>query len=325
MDVLDRYADQEKLGLIKRHNSPFPHLILDHAIPGDVLEQINQNWPGPEVFNPEVPGNYVFQFMSKNRSMLSESQQAFWQEFYDQHFRPMIDLCFRKFSPVLNHRYGEIERLLFGHDCLVLMQAEPGQNFHAMHTHYYHDPTFVFTMLLYVDTEFHGLMGTHLYGPGPEIYADPDYLVDVARSPLGDKNWDHWEGKATSFIPNRLLAFIDGPLSFHAVKKLPAAMDPGLTVGRRIVRAHIAFPKSPFIEARYGVSWEEFRETVWETRKGDVPPQVYDWIKRDIDEHFHPDVAEKVMREGKMQTSDVRLPELYEDPQLYKADGDNGA
>jgi len=321
MDALDNYPFQEKLGLIKKQNAPFPNLILDHAIPGDVLEQIDGHWPAPDVFGPEVPGNYIFQFRPENKSMLNGPQQEFWQDFYDRYYRPLIELCFQNFAPVLNYRYGEIDRLLFGHDFLVLMQAEPAHNFHAMHTHYYHDPTFVFTMLLYVDAEYHGFMGTHLYGPGPEVLADPDYLVDVARAPLADKDWDHWEAKATSFIPNRLLAFIDGPLSFHAVRKLPAAMNPGIPLGRRIVRAHLAFPKVPFIENRYGVSRDEFHDIMWGTRTdGEVSPQVYDWIKRDIDEHFHPDLVDRLMREGKQQSSGVQLPELFDPPVLCNSE-----
>ena len=47
-------------GSLKKGVSPFPHLILDQAIPSHVLHQIDAHWPGTDKFVPEVPGNFIF-------------------------------------------------------------------------------------------------------------------------------------------------------------------------------------------------------------------------------------------------------------------------
>ena len=101
-------------GSLKKGVSPFPHLILDQAIPSHVLHQIDAHWPGTDKFEPEVPGNYVFKFSTDNHEAMSATDVDFWQNFYTDYFSHLIEFCFRHFSPVLEPRFGEIDRLLFG-------------------------------------------------------------------------------------------------------------------------------------------------------------------------------------------------------------------
>ena len=303
--------DPDRSGVLKKSASPFPHLILDQAIPAHVLHQIDAHWPGTDKFEPEVPGNYIFKCSHGNRETMPPAQVEFWTKFYDDYFARLIQFCFRHFAPVLEHRFGKIDRLLFGHGVVVLMDAEPDENFHFIHTHYYHDPNFLFTMLLYVDEGYHGFMGTHLYAAKSELAEDRDYVIELARAALPPEQHENWESKPISFLPSRLVAFLDGPLSFHAVPRMPEHLRTGETRGRRIVRAHIMHPHSPFIESRYGVSWGEYKDVFWNDRAARESEQVREWVARDIDEHFHPNVVTPLFNEPEPPRP-IQLPQIFE-------------
>jgi hypothetical protein len=156
--------------------------------------------------------------------------------------------------------------------CISLMESDPGYQGHICHTHHYHDPLWVGTLLLYLDADASGYPGTTIRRHTAAG------LEERARMSAQTLTWENessiTEAITVDYRQNRLFAMFDSPISYHSVH----AAKPNAVGRRRIFRIHLSADKSA-AERLYGISLPEYRER----RKAPTDdPTVIAWLRRDI-------------------------------------------
>lgn len=249
--------------------APFPHFVADAALSDAELSGIIACWPDRSCFAPEAPGNFVAPFRHPVAVTLA---------------REIVP----GFSGWVFRRYGEALKSVSV--ICSLMESEPGYQGIRTHSHYYHSPNWIATGLLYVGPDGGGESGTTLNRLAAPAGRDQlDFDVEMAALALG---WhprpERQDVVTVDYRPNRLLAFLDGPLSYHSVR--PAA--PNATGRRRVLRIHVAAPWEHCARF-YGVSEAEYRGH----RPVGVAPldsaRVIEWARRDILEAREPPAQER--------------------------------
>ena len=243
------------------HTEPVPWFVADNALSPELLEEMHRNWPTTG-FVPEVPHNYVYD--------LSSPHDAFWSAFKSG---PCMDVCHKaiaRFQPWLTARYPSVKA---EPAYVCLMQADHEYPGHMAHTHHYHDPEWCVTLLLYLDQENSGIQGTTLLCSGASTL---DEEACIAADVSSWRSREFKEAVAVDYVPGRLFAMLDTPISYHCVK--PAM--PSATGNRRIFRVHMKMPNH-YAESIYGVSMEAYRKMRWHTT---TDPVVLGWLRRDIEE-----------------------------------------
>lgn len=153
---------------------------------------------------------------------------------------------------------------------MALMESDPTYQGHNCHTHHYHDPCWAATFLVYVDEDSGGHPGTTLHGvEGDAAWTAAQTLqwFDMGNLPIA---------RTADYRANRMLAFLESPISFHSAA--PAAA--GATGRRRILRVHVA-AAADVVKRVYGVSLFEYRTR---RRRPTDDPEVISWLARDITE-----------------------------------------
>ena len=253
----------DAIGSAQLHTDPVPWLIADNVLSSNLLEEMHRNWP-TSGFNPEVPHNYVCD--------LGLPPSQFWADFKAG---PCMDICQKaisKFWLWITARYGSNVVIEPGY--VSLMQADPDYPGHMTHNHHYHDPEWCVTLLLYLDSGTQGVQGTTLLRSGA-LDLDEEVRIAALDVPTWD-SMDFKEAVTADYIPNRLFAMFDSPISYHCVK--PAA--PNAIGNRRIFRVHLKAPNH-YLQSIYGVSPDTYRKMRGHPTED---PVVLNWLKRDIEE-----------------------------------------
>ena len=240
---------------------PYPHFVRDGVFSDQTRADMHRNWPGKGYFYAEIPGNYVC-----NLSLLPGS--FYWQNFLAQEVPNVIFGTLGVFAPYIKARYpGETQ---FETYVCALMQSSGNYGGHDVHNHHYHDPTFVATILIYLDTVQTGHHGTTLLRTKPGM--------DEARCAAKTLMWHDLteEHRTVEYRPGRIFAFYDNAIAYHEVR--PSA--PGALFGRRIFRLHVRTDPS-HCERLYGVDYETYQK---KRRFPSEDPQVLAWMRKDIEE-----------------------------------------
>lgn len=258
---------------------PFPHLVVDDVLAPDVFADISRYWPASAGFAPTgIPGNGMFHF-ELEAGRLAPTAHAFWTEFARGPLAGLVRASLRRFAPIYAAKFGTASRdVSFS---LKLQEALPGFVDHEVHTHHWHDPHWLFTALLYVDDGGAPASGTTLHGvEGLRLGRDDSRLAEIAAKTL------QWEDmpeivpvRAPAFRPNRLLVFLDSPVSLHGVAPPTIGHGSGRAGGRRIVRTHASLPESVIGEL-FGVPPAEYRV---HRRRSSRKEFVISWLRKEIE------------------------------------------
>jgi hypothetical protein len=250
---------------------PYPHKIVDGVFPVELLAEIRRCWPSRGVFQPEIKGNWLTHIpMQGMWDPLPPDHQAFWRSFADG---PCMEVARATVAAYLNplrqKHGGDLSQVEIS--MLALMEADENYESHQVHTHHWHDPTYICTNLIYVEDGTSNVPGTTLYRSPADLSAR-----DIARLAADKGNWHDRVKLATTvdFVPNRLLSFMDSPISYHGVEPAP---NPNYG-RRRIIRMHVRAPTSE-CERLYGVDYSRYRAA---RRTPSNDPQVVGWMEQDI-------------------------------------------
>lgn len=252
------------------NNFAVPHMVVDDLFTAGLIEKINANWPRPEDFQPEVPGNNIIHLYRKDYDRITDVRQEFWRSFNEDLWPSLVSAAAMAVSGPAEKVFGDLyyEKLEIDMP-LTLMQADENYAGHGEHTHFHHAPHWAFTMLMYVDPEESISNGTALWrlvhrdfpDVGETSYSadDLDWRTDVAMDLYG-KNRDglgaDFEEREYEYRCNRLFVFMDGPLALHSVPydredrtaNPDRALDNGRNARRRILRSHVKVHHAPFYE-----------------------------------------------------------------------------
>lgn len=237
---------------------PYPFFVRED-LPLQLLQNIRRNWPGLGNFFVEIPGNYVCELQKFFKS-------GFWAGMREQIFPSIIGRSMVHFASYISARYPEDTDFL----CAVtsVMQSEGDYGGHDVHTHHYHDPTWVMTILIYIDAAAPGHNGT-------TILRVKDGL-DPAKVAARTLDWhDTTEEYATiEYKQGRVVTIMDNVIAFHSVK--PSAGS----FGRRILRLHICANVN-HCERLYGVPYAEYQQRMAASTGED--PELVSWMQKDMD------------------------------------------
>lgn len=240
--------------------SPYPYFVRDDYLQGSLLMDMRRNWPGEGYWVMEIPGNYICE-------MTKFLGSGFWKEFTKAITPGIVGDSLAEFAELIEARYpGEKEFYVVVNS---LMQARGDYGGHDVHTHHYHDPCFVATVLIYVDADSDGHSGTTVLKTKEGL--DEAY---VAAQTLGwhDFTEDH---ETVDYKHRRLFAIYDNAIGYHRVKpSLPPAR-----FGRRILRLHIA-AHDDHCKRIYGVDRAEYQRLRLNPTKD---KRVVEWMRKDID------------------------------------------
>jgi hypothetical protein len=254
-------------------HSPFPYKVVDNVFPTEIFQGIKKNWPGPAAFLPEITGNHIAHLTrAEFWTALTPAQGEFWRSFAGGACMAVALASVQSFLSPIRQKYGQrIDCVEFA--MLSLMEADEAYVSHVLHTHHWHDPTWLATNLIYVDDGESTTRGTTLYGIKPgNALSTAVWLAAQTGAWWGSSLL---EVRATvPFVPNRLLSFHDNPTAWHGVEN---AKGPGQG-RRRILRMHLR-ARRDLVQDFYGVSYDEYQEM----RK--VPTEDHRqlaWMRRDI-------------------------------------------
>jgi len=240
------------LASVDLQTRPFPHLTAENLLPPETLPEIERHWPDAAQFiEGGIDGNMLFDFA--RLGSLPQAQQDFWRGFLRGTVADYLGETARWFAPFYTAKFGGVPEGIRA--WVMLQEMAPNFSGHEIHTHHYHSPNWLFSTLLYIDGE--GSPGTSLYTTRQFLAGDASGLAKVAAQTLQWDDMPDMVPQTTIGIkPNRYLAFLDMPASFHGVAR-PDSPAPGRT--RRIIRAHVMAPESTIEQvygmrpARYGV------------------------------------------------------------------------
>ena len=240
---------------------PYPHVVVDGMFGDGLLLDMRKNWPGGGAFVGEIPGNYV----CEGGRYLGED--GVWRRFTEEAVPNSLIGLLSGFAEYLEVRFpGERH---FGVANYSLMQSEGDYGGHDVHTHHYHDPMWVMTVLCYLDPEAGGHSGTTILKAGPEL--------DEAWVAAQTMQWRDLteEVMTVGYEAGRVLAFYESPISFHSVKASKGRF------GRRVLRFHVAVANAGAHCLRlYGVSLEEYQAA---RARPTEDARVRGWLRRDIE------------------------------------------
>lgn len=264
---------------------PFPHFVIDNFLDRATLEGIKSLWPaGPR--RPEAPGNFLIYLGTRDAATMrgmSDVQRSFWRDFIARIQDEIIPATVRRYGDWVGPRYPGLSSIELA--ALSLMETDGRFVQHGSHTHHWHDPTWLFTNLIYVDDDSDD-RGTAIYRVRTQGSNDPDHAAIVAANTRHWMREGNWSGnpdlelaRVIEFVPNRLFSFFESPVSFHGVE--PAAARDSK---RRVVRMHIRAPRV-WVRRLYGVSPGEYKRR---REAAECSPEILGWMRRDIEQLMAP-------------------------------------
>lgn len=259
---------QHKIGDADLLTDPYPYFVTDDVLPEAMLMEFRENWPRRADFTPEIAHTYVCETTSLRIS--EPAKRKFWRNVNRTVARELGAAVAVKFRPWIAARFGRDVDVEFAR--VTLMESDPSYAGHGCHTHHYHAPGWIGTLLLYLDAEASGHPGTTVLryaGNSTEAQARM-----AARTLRWQDEPSIAEVETVDYRRNRLLAFLDSPVSYHSV----GAARPNAVGNRRIFRIHLTVPERAATRA-YGVSHAEY---VRKLRQPTEDPQVVEWMMKDI-------------------------------------------
>jgi len=238
---------------------PFPHLVVDDLFSPRLMDEIRSNWLEEEAFSPEVKGNHVCLLTGPEVRFTNSRQKAFWQCLTNDIYREVVRISLKIFTPALQIIFGNlIEEPSWGM-VPTLMQVDETFESHNPHTHFSNNPNWMLTILHYLEHDSDGLAGTSAYSldidvenkSGPDQSRTSSYSnnhlekrVELAVTPPGDFVVISEE---IPYKENRMVCILDGPLSFHGVKKTTrTSKENKNSFDRRILRSHVSVDYNNF-------------------------------------------------------------------------------
>lgn len=254
--------------------SPYPHFVVDDLLPPGMVDRADALWPdGPR--NPEAPGNFLIYLGTRDaRTMraMSAEQRAFWREVIDLICDGIVPATIARYSEWIADRYPGLRNVEFA--ALSLMETDRRFVQHGAHTHHWHDPTWLFTNLIYVSDDGNGDRGTDIYRVAAN---DPVTVAARTRHWLKEPDWrgnpDLALARHVGFRPNRLFSFYETPVSYHGVEPHP----PGAG-NRRVIRMHLRAPRR-WVRRLYGVAQPTYERLRAIDNQGE---RVRAWLQRDL-------------------------------------------
>jgi hypothetical protein len=263
-------AVQKRIVDCSLETDPYPYFVAGNVLPVPVLQAVHDHWPRRDQFKPEIPHNYTCELL--RHRIADGAQRKFWRAFVESYGREIAAAAAIQFRPWIAARYGSDIDVQFA--MVSLMESDPEYAGHGCHTHHYHDPGWIGTLLLYLDRDATGYPGTTIQRLG-----DTDTLAQ-ARMAAATLQWYAAEGMSevttVPYAENRLFAFLDSPISYHSVH----AAEANAVGHRRIFRIHLTVPSSA-IRKTYGVSRRRYQS---KRRLPTEDREVIAWLARDIEQ-----------------------------------------
>jgi hypothetical protein len=256
---------------------PIPHFVVDDVFDEPSLQSIDIFWPERSGFvETGIPGNAVF-FLGEKLGELAAPARNFWSSFSHVVLLPLYRQTFERYAHIYERKYGSLLRNVEIH--VRLMEAHPGFADHEVHTHHWHDPTWLFTNLVYIDAVASSVPGTTLFGT-PDLSLTRD-IPEIARIAACTLMWEDMPDvlppvKTVQFKRNRMFSFLDSPISYHGVQ---AEQEDVVTdIRRRVLRCH-AFAPDTLIPDLYGIPANQYRVY---RRRVSKKPQVLGWLEHEL-------------------------------------------
>jgi len=234
---------------------PFPHFIKDDVLPQSLFSQISEHWPDDSSFNLDYPAADIWGLEFKDERHKHDAVNTkFWTEL-ESVIDTVTDDVAQIFGPLIRARFGFDDV----HPKIIrsgLMQHGPRFEVHGSHTHYYLNPEYVATCLIYIDDGGNPGRGTTL---SADTAAQSTDELAASASQFGSADWDELlrvqPYTMAAFKPNRMLAFYEAPHSWHSVEPYTGDQPVG---PRRIIRIGLGVSDDEF-SRRYGMTCEAFR------------------------------------------------------------------
>lgn len=280
-----RLAPPKRLGLLNRltaqsslqerivssvvQTDPYPYFVAEDVLPAAVLPDVCKHWPERPDFQPEIAHNYTCELL--NNWISDRRKREFWHAFSKSYGREISAAAIIQFKPWISALYGDDIEVLMAR--ITLMESDPTYQGHGCHTHHYHDPLWVGTLLLYLDADATGYPGTTM-----QRYAaiGVDEQAKMAAKTL---RWHDDPGMTEAitvdYRQNRLFGMFDSPISYHSVH----AAKPNAVGHRRIFRVHLTVAPGAAKKV-YGVSLDQYRQ---QRNQPTNDPTVVAWLARDIE------------------------------------------
>lgn len=261
---------EQRILAARLEEEPYPYFVADEVLPAESIAAMRANWPARSDFTPEIPHNYVCDLL-RNR-VEDRAKRSYWDNFVQDRGVELARATAKKFAPWISALYGADIDVQFAN--VSLMESDPAYAGHGCHTHHYHDPCWVGTILFYLDGAPNGYPGTtinrfQLGGVDEEARMAAKTLQWIGETKLE-------EFKTVEYLPNRLFGMFDSPISYHSVK----AASPNAIGNRRVFRVHLTAPNSQ-IKSRYNVSPAQYRAM---RKLPTTEPTVIEWLRRDVEQ-----------------------------------------
>jgi hypothetical protein len=260
---------QQRIASAMVRTDPYPYFVAENVLPLAVLQNVHGHWPNRTEFRPEIPHNYTCDLLAHR--IADRGQRQFWDDFVKTHGRQIAIAGVMQFEPWIAARFQhdiEISLAWIG-----LMESDPSYAGHGCHTHHYHDPSWVGTLLFYLDENASGYPGTTI-----RRYSGAS-LGDQSKMAANTLQWfnvpEISEVTTVAYRQNRLFGFLDSPISYHSVH----AAQPNAMGYRRIFRVHLNVPASA-VERIYGVPYNKYIE---QRKEPTEDPLVLAGLARDIE------------------------------------------
>ncbi len=234
--------------------SPFPHIVVQNVFPNELYETLLKRWPNTTDLPPEPGGLGRYRGGLISANFLEPTYGEFWLDFSRTTGQSIISAALSRFSEFNTARFGADAQYEahFGF-------FESGATFaqHGSHTHFNHGPSWAMTFLLFMEDGERTDRG--------EVFSAPsrhDDWLDIVSATTGRLKLR--PAKRIPFTRNTLLAWLDGPMSFHGTDDLPRDANNR----RRIFRAHTSLNAAD-AGIRLGFTDAEFQETCRKHAAGD--------------------------------------------------------
>jgi hypothetical protein len=234
---------------------PFPHFIARNVLPAHIIEQLLDDWPPESAMRPE-PGDLGRYMLPIPPNPEAASVSDFLHGFGVTAGQTVVEASLARFQRYNARRFGQNATY---QTRLDLFESGPDFAQHHAHNHHSYGPGWVMTFLLFLDDGGRTDRG--------EVFSAPvkgtEWLNVVAQGPTIDLR----PMKRIAFEPNTLLAWLDGPMSFHGTDMLPT--DP--VNRRRMLRCH-ANVDERFVEDSLGINSLDFMNACKQHYEGASEP-----------------------------------------------------
>lgn len=274
---------------------PFPYFVVDDALDRYLVEEAVKRWPDKRFFGEgDVYGRRTLS-LPDTLDMLPKEDKLFWKFLVDEICSMVVYGAVTSFAPFLQRKFKGPNSLRYDSVGLTEIDDEASEFYLTPHCHFWTNPVYVFTILLYLGAQ-EDTNGTTLYGVEGGLYTEDgrsrlaelasrsyEYETHAAKVPA-----DLLPQRRVEFRPNRLLCVLDSAASFHGVELWRrSAGSPSGTRQRKLLRFHIAAPSETCSEV-FGLPLESFQRVA---RSVEERPLFERLCARDIETIAAVDVA----------------------------------